>query len=151
MTEIREKLKELLVPIAESAGAFVVDIAVRNERGGKLLQAFIDTDKGVTIEQCAEISRELARQLDLSNLIPTSYRLEVSSPGTDKPIRLLRQYGKNVGRRFRLSWEGTDPQKPFRGTLKDVKGEQLVFETDAGEVVSIDFSKIVESKVELPW
>lgn len=151
MTEILEKLKELLIPIAESSGAFVVDVAVRNERGGKLIQAFVDTDKGITIGQCAEISRELARQLDLSTLIQTSYRLEVSSPGIDKPIRLLRQYNKNVGRRFRVKYQGGDPQKPFLGMLKNVNNEQLEFQTDAGEIVTIDFSKIIESKVELPW
>ena len=151
MSEIREKLKELLIPIAESSGAFVIDVAVRNERGGKLVQAFIDTDKGVTIDQCAEISRELARQLDLSNLIPTSYRLEVSSPGIDKPIRLLRQYGKNVGRRFNVTCQGMEPQKPLLGTLRDVNGNELVFEMDSGEMVTIEFSKIVESRVELPW
>lgn len=151
MTEIREKLQELLIPIAESSGAFVVDVAVRNERGGKLIQAFVDTDKGVTIDQCAEISREFARHLDQSNLIRTSYRLEVSSPGIDKPIRLLRQYNKNVGRRFKVAYEGIDPQRPFVGTLKDVKGEELEFQNDAGEAVTIDFSKIIESKVELPW
>ncbi len=151
MTEIREKIKELLLPIVEASGAFVVDIVVRNERGGKLIQAFVDTDKGVTIADCAEISRELARALDRSSLIRTSYRLEVSSPGIDKPIRMLRQYQKNVGRKFKVTYQGAEPQKPLLGTLQNVNGDRLDFQTDAGEVVSIDFSKIVESKVELPW
>ncbi len=151
MTEIREKIKEMLIPIAEASGAFAVDIAVRNERGGKLVQAFVDTDKGITIEVCAEISRELARRLDQTHLIQTSYRLEVSSPGIDKPIRLLRQYQKNVGRRFKVTYQGAEHPNPLLGTLQDVKGDQLEFKTDTGEVISIDFSKIIESRVELPW
>lgn len=148
MTEIREKIKELLHPIAEASGAFVVDVAIRNERGGKLIQAFVDTDKGITIGDCAGISRELARALDQTNLVQTSYRLEVSSPGIDKPIRMLRQYQKNVGRRFKVTYQGADP---LLATLKNVNGEQLEFQTEAGQFVSIDFSKIIESKVELPW
>ena len=151
MIEIREKIKELLDPIAEASGAFVVDVAIRNERGGKLVQAFVDTDKGITIDLCAEISREFARHLDQTGFIQTSYRLEVSSPGIDKPIRLLRQYQKNIGRRFKVTYEGTEQPKPLLGTLRDVTGEQLEFQTDAGDVVSIDFPKIIESKVELPW
>ena len=151
MTEIREKIKELLAPIAETFGAFVVDIAIRNERGGKLIQAFVDTDKGITIDDCAGISRELARALDQSNLVQTSYRLEVSSPGIDKPIRMLRQYHKNVGRRFKVTYQGAELQKPLLATLQSVNGELLEFQTEAGEVVSIEFAKIIESKVELPW
>jgi ribosome maturation factor RimP len=151
MTEIREKIKELLLPITLATDSFVVDVAVRNERGGKLIQAFVDTDKGITIDVCAEISRELARALDQSNIIQTSYRLEVSSPGIDKPISMLRQYPKNVGRRFKVTYQGAELQKPLIGKLQNVKGEQLEFQTDAGDVVSIEFSKIIESKVELPW
>jgi ribosome maturation factor RimP len=138
----------MLLPSAEASGAFVVDIALRNERGGKLVQAFVDTDSGITIDECANISREFARHLDQSNLIQTSYRLEVSSPGIDKPMRLLRQYQKNVGRRFKVTYEGAGP---FQGKLQGVRGEVLDFLTDTGAVVSIDFSKIIESKVELPW
>lgn len=148
MTEIREKIKELLHPIADACGAFVVEVAVKNERGGKLIQAFVDTDKGITIGDCAAISRELARALDQTNLVQTSYRLEVSSPGIDKPVRMLRQFQKNVGRRFNVTYRGGEP---LLGTLQNVDGETLEFQTEAGEVISIDFSKIIESKVELPW
>lgn len=151
MAELLENIRALLLRVAEEAGAFVVDVAVRNERGGKLVQAFVDTDKGITIDECAEISRELGRRIDQGNLIQTSYRLEVSSPGIDKPVRLLRQYPKNVGRRFKIMVHGSDPPRPLIGTLKGVDGERLEFETDAGETVTIDFSKIIESKVELPW
>lgn len=151
MTEIREKIKKLLLPITEATDSFVVDVAVRNERGGKLIQAFVDTDKGITIDVCAEISRELARALDQSSIIQTSYRLEVSSPGIDRPIGMLRQYPKNVGRRFKVTYQEAELQKPLIGKLQNVNGEQLEFQTDAGEVVSIEFTKIIESKVELPW
>jgi len=151
MTEIREKIKEMLQPVLEAVGAFAVDIAVRNESGGKLVQVFADTDRGITIAECAQISRELGRELDRTNVVQTSYRLEVSSPGIDKPIRLLRQYHKNVGRRFKVTLRGAVPPIELIGTLRGVKGEQVEFLTDAGETVLIDFSKILESKVELPW
>jgi ribosome maturation factor RimP len=151
MTDLRENIRALLLPITEAAGVFIVDVVVRNERGGKLVQAFVDTDKGITVDECAEISRELGRCIEQENVIQTSYRLEVSSPGADKPVRLLRQYPRNVGRRFKVMLQGSEPSKPFIGTLKAVHGDQLEFETDSGETIAIDFSKITESKVELPW
>ena len=151
MTQILEKMSALLAPILEKHRSFLVDVSVRNERGGKLLQAFIDTDEGITIEECAIISRELSQDLDSENVIQGSYRLEVSSPGIDKPIRLLRQYRKNVGRQFKVVHQSAGKQATLVGKLQSIENERLTFETDTGESVTLDFTKIIESKEELPW
>lgn len=151
MTEILEKMRELLSPILAQHQAFLVDLGVKGERGGKLIQAFIDTDAGIAIETCAEISRELAQELDRAEIIQGSYRLEVSSPGIDKPLRMLRQYRKNVGRLFRVKYQSDGAQASFVGKLLAVEHESLEFETEAGESVTLEFTKILESKEELPW
>jgi ribosome maturation factor RimP len=151
MAEFKEKMQVLLAPILDAHAAFLVDVAVRNERGGKLVQAFVDTDSGVTIEECAEISRELAQVLNRENLIQSSYRLEVSSPGIDKPLKMLRQYRKNVGRRFKVVHQTTEAKATLVGKLEEVGEGKLTFKTDGGEMVTLDFTQIVESKEELPW
>ena len=151
MQEIKEKIKSLLPPVLDQYQAFLIDIAVRNERGGKLLQVFLDTDIGVTIDQCAEISRSLASEIDRENFIETSYRLEVSSPGIDKPLTLLRQYRKNVGRRFKVTFERAGLRSTIVGPLSALEDDLLTFSPDKGERVSLRFSEIIESKEELPW
>lgn len=151
MTEILEKMSFLLSPILEQHAAFLVDMSIRNERGGKLFQAFVDTDKGITIEECAIISRELAQELDRGNLIQGAYRLEVSSPGIDKPLRMLRQYRKNVGRSFKVLYQSAETRTTIIGKLQSVEDERLTFETEKGETIALDFTKIIESKEELPW
>ena len=151
MAEIKEKMQALLTPILDAHNAFLVDAALRNERGGKLVQAFIDTDGGITIEECAEISRELAYELDRENLIQGSYRLEISSPGIDKPLKMLRQYRKNIGRRFKVVHQATDAKATLVGKLESVGEEVLTFRTDGGATVTLEFTKIIESKEELPW
>lgn len=151
MTEIREKVEILLSTILEQHEAFLVEVSIRSERGGKLLQVFVDTDKGITIESCAQISRELVNDLERDGIIQGPYRLEVSSPGTDKPLRMLRQYKKNVGRRFKVIHQAPASQLVLVGTLEAVEAERLTFQTDAGAIVTLDFSKIIESKEELPW
>ena len=151
MPEISEKLKSLLAPVLDQRKAFLIDVVVRNERGGKLVQVFVDTDIGVTIEQCSEISRELAGEIEQKNVIETSYRLEVSSPGIDKPLRLLRQYRKNIGRRFNVTFEKTGTRATIVGLLSSIVDDVLTFAPDKGEPVTIRFSEIVESKEELPW
>jgi ribosome maturation factor RimP len=151
MTEILEKMRVLLSPILERQGAFLVDTSIRNERGGKVLQVFVDTDKGITIEECAIISRELAQDLDHGNVIQGAYRLEVSSPGIDRPLQMLRQYRKNVGRRFKVVYQSAESRTTLVGKLQSVEDEKLTFETEKGETIALDFTKIIESKEELPW
>lgn len=151
MIEIREKLQGLLAPILEQHHAFLIDASVRNERDGKLVQVFVDTDRGITIEQCAQISRELARVIDREGVIQTSYRLEVSSPGIDKPLRMLRQYQKNIGRRFKVIYQQLDTKTTLVGTLDSVANDTMTFQTDSGDRVALEFSMIIESKEELPW
>jgi len=151
MQEIKEKIKSLLAPILDQHQAFLIDIAVRNERGGKLVQVFVDTDIGVIIEQCAKISRELAGEIERENVIETSYRLEVSSPGIDKPLKLLRQYRKNIGRRFVVTYEKAGTKATIVGPLSSIVDDMLTFAPDKGEPVTLRFSEIVESREELPW
>jgi ribosome maturation factor RimP len=151
MLEIKEKIKSLLGPILEQQQAFLIDVVIRNERGGKLVQVFLDTDKGVTIDQCSEISRSLGSEIERENVIETSYRLEVSSPGIDKPLKLLRQYHKNIGRRFKVTFERTGSKTTIVGSLTSLVDDTLTFTPDKGEPLSLRFSEIVESKEELPW
>ena len=151
MLEIKQKIEELAVPVIERRGAFLVDAQVRNERGGKMVQLFVDTDAGITIAQCAEISREVAKEFDTRRVFEGSYFLEVSSPGIDRPLRLLRQYHKNIGRRFKVRYSGEVEQKIISGKLIAVVGETVTLQPDSGEAVTVSFPHIIESKEELPW
>ena len=149
--EIKQKLQELLTPILERHNAFLVDIVVRPERGAKILQTFLDTDRGITIDECAEISRELGRALSQEGFLQGPYHLEVSSPGTDKPLRLLRQFHKNVGRRFKVTYRQAEGPTTTFGTLESVDENKLTFSTDSGGSIRLEFAQIVEAKEELPW
>lgn len=76
---------------------FLVELKI-NRSARKSLQVFIDTDAGVTIEQCSIVSRHISKFLETVELFESAYELEVSSPGLDRPLILPRQYHKNVGR-----------------------------------------------------
>ena len=151
LLEIRQKIEGLAGPLLAAHGAFFVDVQVRNERGGKFIQLFIDTDRGITIEECAEISRELLRELDTRRVFEGDYRLEVSSPGADRPLKFLRQYSRNVGRRFKIRYSLNGEQKTAIARLQSVVNDVLAFQAEDGKELAIPFQQIVESKVELPW
>jgi ribosome maturation factor RimP len=151
LPEIKRKIEDLAEPFLVSRGAFLVDVQVRIERGGKLVQLFVDTDKGITIEQCSEISRELLREFDAQRYLEGNYRLEVSSPGIDRPLKLLRQYSKNIGRSFRVKYSSQDGQKTASVKLLSVLDDVVTFQAENGEALTLPFPQIVESKEELPW
>ena len=141
----------ILEAVADAHGAFIVGRSERAERGRRIIQVFLDTDEGISIAQCAECSRDLAAKLDELNVITEPYELEVSSPGLEKPLKVLRQYKKNVGRRFKVTyWQETE-KKLLVGTLSDVQGERLTFANENKEPTTIEFSRIIESLEELPW
>jgi ribosome maturation factor RimP len=151
MRETKETVQALVGPILDQRNAFLIDVGVRHERGGKLVQVFADTDKGITIEECALISRELSAALDRDDVIDGSYRLEVSSPGADRPLKLLRQYRKNVGRKFKVVYQQAGARVSVVGTLESVHEDMLTFQSSTGETIALGFSAIIESTVVLPW
>ena len=152
LKEISRKTEELVVPILDREHAFLVEIRTSVERGSTRIQAFIDTDTGVTIDQCATVSRALAASIDAAGLMTgINYQLEVSSPGLEQPLKLLRQYRKNLGRRFRVRFSTDAEPGNMTATLVAVDNDQLTFQPDAGEPLSLPFQRILESKEELPW
>jgi len=145
------KLVEMLTSIVSARNAFLVGMEEQKERGQRVIKAFVDTDEGITIVLCAEINREFGAALDAQNLINEPYELEISSPGIDRPLKLLRQYKKNLGRKFTVQYLRGDERVSFTGVLEAIEGEKLTFATDKQETQSLEFSKIIESIEELPW
>ena len=152
LKEIGRKTEELVLPLIDREGGFLLETRTRVERGTTVIQVFVDTDIGITIDQCASISRDLAGSIESEgSLTGVRYQLEVSSPGLDQPLRLLRQYHKNVGRRFRVRFSTDADPGAMTATLIEVRDDQLTFQPDAGEPISLPFQRILESKEELPW
>ncbi len=90
---IERMIQELL---AEDSAYFLVEVRIKPTNNVKI---FLDGDQGITIEKCIAINRALYKQLEGSGLFPgDDFSLEVSSPGLDEPLKLFRQYQKNVGR-----------------------------------------------------
>ncbi len=147
----RQKIEVLAQSVVKSHQAFFIGIADRRDRGRRTFQIFVDTDEGITIAQCAEISRELGAELDRQSVINEPYELEVSSPGIDKPLKLLRQYKKNIGRKYRVEYWQESERRSFKGALTAVEGERVTFTDETDRLVTLDFSKIIESIEELPW
>jgi ribosome maturation factor RimP len=149
--DLRHKIEELAAPFLHPIDAFIVDIQIVPNEQRKVVQLYVDTDTGITIGQCSELSRQLSASLELQDVVPNSYILEVSSPGLKRPLKLLRQYRKNVGRQFRVCFKKDNGVKEILAKLTGVESELMTFVTGKNEIYTISFNEIIESLEELPW
>jgi ribosome maturation factor RimP len=107
--ETVERIKRLAESLLAHPSHFIVDVVVSVRRRPSKILVVLDGDEGIGIEDCAELNRRLSVALDQEPPLEGSYLLEVSSPGLDQPLRLLRQYKKNIGRKVRVKTaKGTD-------------------------------------------
>lgn len=116
---------------------FLVEVELKGQRGNRRLIVTLDGDRGVQIDQCAEISRALSQQIDELDLIDDKFHLEVSSAGMSRPLKLERQYRRHVGKRVTVK---TVEGEEFEGLLQEV-GDRLKLEVNE-EVRDIPFEQI---------
>jgi len=100
---LKEQIEAALEPYLEEGKYFIVDIQTKTSKISQKVMILLDSDEGITIQECADISRSLGNDLEESEAIEAAYTLEVSSPGLDQPLRLVRQYRKNIGRDLKVS------------------------------------------------
>ena len=100
-------LKNQVTAIAEAnlkdVSFFLVDVIVKGVTGKTKILILLDGDQGVTIDDCAELSRKVSMQIETEDLISQAFVLEVSSPGLEHPLKLKRQYLKNIGRDLKIA------------------------------------------------
>ncbi len=95
---MKDKIGALLEPILKEKDWFLVDLKVLPGT----VQVFMDSDKGITIENCAFVNRSLLTELNLMMPFSEKYTLEVSSPGMGQPLKVMRQYKKFTGRKVNV-------------------------------------------------
>ncbi len=96
----KESVEEILVKLITDPSWYIVDIKLSLSKIRNKITILLDTDQGISIDECGEISRKIANELD--DKIEEAFVLEVSSPGLDSPLIFPRQYKKNTGKKVKL-------------------------------------------------
>jgi ribosome maturation factor RimP len=124
--EVRDEVRQIAAPLADEAGYELVDIEFAVNGRDRVIRVLLDKPGGITLGDCGLFSRRLADCLEMNQTVPGSYRLEVSSPGMDRPLRSIEAVARFAGRRVALAThEARDGRRNFEGTL---------MEPDAGRV-----------------
>ncbi len=149
--ELEKAVLEVLHPIVEENSCELVDIKYLRESGGRVLRIYLDKEGGVTVDDCANVSRELGVVLDAYDIIPHSYTLEVSSPGLRRPLKRQSDYERFKGRRVKI--KTTDPvedRRVFSGTLLGMKGEMILVQVE-GRSYSVPFGSVSRANLEIDF
>jgi ribosome maturation factor RimP len=148
--ELLEEIRVLAEKQLKDEGHFVVDVIASMRQHPKKLIVILDGDNGISIDDCAELSRELSVVLDESNLVSEAFVLEVSTPGLDQPLKTRRQYVKNTGRSVKVKTK----EKTIAGKLAAVHENEIEIleQTGAGKkreekLVVIPFEQIEKTFV----
>jgi ribosome maturation factor RimP len=154
-----DRVRSLAGRIAGSYGLEIFDVQFRREAGGMVLRVQIDrpgpaatAEDSVSVDDCATVSRDLSAVLDVEDVVPAAYTLEVSSPGLDRPLRQLDDYRRFAGRRAKIVVrEPVDGQGFFKGRLGGVDGDVVVIEGDDGRERRVPVGAISRANLEVEF
>ena len=143
-----QKIKDLAAPLVESKDLFVVDIEHKTGSGLNEVWLYLDAqDRGVNLDECADISRELGFLIEAHELFENKYRLNVSSPGLSRPLSDVRQYKKNQGRKAKVKFKKEDEYDKAEGIIVGVDENGIMLEDQNGKSVKVLFDDIKEAKI----
>lgn len=151
MSKITEVVTRLAVPIVEEVGVELWDVEFVRAGGESYLRIFIDSDEGISIDQCEAVSRALDPLLDEVDIINGPYILEVSSAGIErslnKPEHFMKYEGSLIEVRLFSAIEGS---KRYVGILASFNGDSIDLEVD-GKTINIPLKNISRSNLKYNW
>ncbi len=135
--EIQTQIETLIVPILDDFGYELVDLQYKKEGHSMALCLFIDKPGGITLDDCVTVSREVGAILEIEDPIKAAYRLEVSSPGLDRPLKKPADFERFSGQKIKVkTLRMLDPdkrgtsRKTFTGELLGLEGDMIRLELD---------------------
>ncbi len=128
------RTEALITPILEALRFELVDVEYVKEDGEMVLRAYIDKEGGITVDDCAEVSRRMDNLLDEEDFIDGSYIFEVSSPGLDRPLKKEKDFARSVGKEVEAkTYRAVDGKKEFRGILTAYTEDTVTIQIDENE------------------
>ncbi len=154
-----ERVRALAGRVAAGRGLEIFDVQFRREAPGMVLRVQIDrpgpaatAEESVSVEDCAHMSRELSAILDVEDVLPTAYTLEVSSPGLDRPLRRADDYRRFAGRMAKIVMrQRVDGQGFFRGKLGGLDGTDVLIEADDRKTHRVPLEVITRANLEVEF
>ena len=153
-----DRLTALIEPALEEAGAELVELEVAGTRNRPVLRAYVDREGGITLDDCARLSRRLEHALESAGAVPERYVLEVSSPGIERRLSRRRDFERQAGRDISVRlYTKREGRKRFIGRLERVLDREegsfaiLVADPEGGGAWTFEKDDIAAARLHVSW
>lgn len=154
-----DRIREIAARVAAAYGLDIFDLTMRREGGSEVLRVVLDRpgraatpEESVSIGDCEKVSQELGTILDVEDVVPGSYTLEVSSPGLDRPLRDADDYRRFAGRLAKIVTRApVNRQTAFAGRLRGIEGEDVLFESEGGKDMRLPLRLISRARLDVEF
>lgn len=144
-------LRDLLEPGIGALGFELVEVEYARIGGHNVLRIYIDHPDGITVDQCATVSRQVSAVLDVEDPIPEAYMLEVSSPGLDRPLVKRADFERYAGETIKVRMlDAVAGRRNFKGTLVGIEGDAVLVDVDQ-ERCSLPMARIERARLVPRW
>ena len=141
------RLTNRLQPLVESLGYEFIGLERSSNPSNPVLRIYINREGGIDLNDCSNVSREVAALLDVEDLISGHYNLEISSPGLDRPLFTLAQFGQFAGEEIQLTlFTPVDGRRKFKGRNLGVKAECIQLDLGGAEI-TLNFNNIAKARL----
>ena len=162
LQDVVSRAQALVEPIVRAEGFELVELEYLREPSGWVLRLFIDRpgrdpmskEGGVGLEECAQVSHAVETALEVEDLVPHPYALEVSSPGINRPLRRPEHFAKVVGQRVKVKTYGPvgqPPRKSFSGVLLQSSSADITVQVEGGGDFRIPFRDIAKANLDFEF
>ena len=143
----QEILEKLIRSTVEGLGYELWGIDYRPHSDNGMLRIYIESENGITVEDCAVVSQQTSAVFDVEDPIPSAYTLEISSPGVDRMLFYGEQYAAYVGKTVKLKTRiPLDGRRNFKGTVEKVTEQDVTLKID-NELYEVPFDAIERSRL----
>jgi len=147
LSNMHSKIESLIEPLVQDMGYMYWGLELILGGNKPTLRVFVDTEKGINVDECGEISREVGAALDVANIPEGEYTLEVSSPGLDRILFNLKQCQMVLGSEVTVALiSAIDGRRRYKGNLLEVDGDAVII-GDEGAQLRIPFHKVKRMRV----
>ena len=149
--KLLQEVREVVEPILQSQGYELVDLEYQRESRGWVLRIYLDREGGITLDDCTGVSHEVGAVLEVKDVIPNAYVLEVSSPGLTRPLKKPEDYNRFRNQLVKIKlFQPLDGRRNFKGTLLGLEVETVRVEAD-GQVFEIPLQSIAKANLEIDF
>lgn len=140
------QVRRLVEPVLTDMGYELVELQLRNEQIGLVLRVILHKEGGISLDDCATVSRTIGHLLEVEDPIGKAYHLEVSSPGLDRPLTTARDFARNMGQKVTIKSMVREEMRNVTGLIAGVDEKKVTITVD-GAPEQIVLTDVVKAKL----